>query len=90
MSAFGKATWGAEGLIPLRNDDSEWIQRGGIQLPPTQPTVLTVAEVADRLRVSKMTVYRLLHGGDLRCVRVRESYRVPEAALRDYLTRGEG
>lgn len=54
----------------------------------TTVTVLTVAEVADRLRVSKMTVYRLLHDGDLRCVRIRGSYRVPESALRDYLTRG--
>jgi len=31
---------------------------------------LTVAEVAALMRVSKMTVYRLVHGGDLVAVRV--------------------
>ncbi len=52
---FRQSHLGRGGPRPSTND-SEWIQRGGIQLPPTQPTVLTVAEVADRLRVSKMTV----------------------------------
>ena len=32
---------------------------------------LTVAEVAAMMRVSKMTVYRLVHNGDLPAVRVR-------------------
>ena len=31
---------------------------------------LTVAEVADIMRVSTMTVYRLIKAGDLRAVRV--------------------
>nr|WP_181782673.1 excisionase family DNA-binding protein [Pseudonocardia pini] len=30
---------------------------------------LTVAEVAERMRVSKMTVYRLVHSGELPAVR---------------------
>jgi excisionase family DNA binding protein len=46
---------------------------------------LTVAEVAAIMRVSKMTVYRLVHGGELAAVRVGRSFRVPERAVRDYL-----
>jgi excisionase family DNA binding protein len=46
---------------------------------------LTVAEVADLMRVSKMTVYRLLHSGDLTAVRVGRSFRVPEHAVHEYL-----
>jgi len=49
---------------------------------------LTVAEVAEMMRVSKMTVYRLVHSGDLPAVRVGRSYRVPRHALQDYLSSG--
>jgi excisionase family DNA binding protein len=47
--------------------------------------LLTVAEVAAAMRVSKMTVYRLVHAGDLPALRVGRSFRVPEAAVDDYL-----
>ena len=46
---------------------------------------LTVAEVASLMRVSKMTVYRLVHGGELTAVRVGRSFRVPEHAVHAYL-----
>ena len=46
---------------------------------------LTVAEVAAMMRVSKMTVYRMVHSGDLAAVRVGRSFRVPEKAVHDYL-----
>lgn len=46
---------------------------------------LTVAEVAGVMRVSKMTVYRLVHNGELPAVRVGRSFRVPEQAVQDYL-----
>ena len=46
---------------------------------------LTVAEVATLMRVSKMTVYRLVHSGELTAVRVGRSFRVPEKAVHDYL-----
>jgi excisionase family DNA binding protein len=46
---------------------------------------LTVAEVAAVMRVSKMTVYRLVHNGELPAVRVGRSFRVPEQAVHDYL-----
>lgn len=56
--------------------------------PPGQflgPRFLTIAEVAARLRVSNMTVYRMVHAGELRAVRVRRSMRVPIPALEAYL-----
>jgi excisionase family DNA binding protein len=65
---------------------------------PTEPTgvrpvdpalsevnFLTVAEVASVMRVSKMTVYRMVHSGDLPAIRVGRSFRVPEKAVHDYL-----
>jgi excisionase family DNA binding protein len=51
----------------------------------TQVQFLTVAEVAAIMRVSKMTVYRLVHSGELPAVRVGRSFRVPEKAVHDYL-----
>lgn len=46
---------------------------------------LTVAEVAATMRVSKMTVYRLVHNGELPAVRVGRSFRVAEEAVHTYL-----
>ena len=46
---------------------------------------LTVAEVAAMMRVSKMTVYRLVHSGELPAVRVGRSFRVVEEDVNDYL-----
>jgi len=46
---------------------------------------MTVAEVAAIMRVSKMTVYRLVHSGEMPAVRVGRSFRVPEQAVNDYL-----
>lgn len=48
-------------------------------------TFMTVAEVAAVMRVSKMTVYRLVHSGELPAVRVGRSFRVPEQAVDEYL-----
>jgi excisionase family DNA binding protein len=53
--------------------------------PRTAVRFLTVAEVANIMRVSKMTVYRLVHSGELIAVRVGRSLRVPEPAVRAYL-----
>jgi excisionase family DNA binding protein len=47
--------------------------------------LLTVAEIAQALRVSRMTIYRLVERGSLPSVRVGHSIRVPAAAVRAYL-----
>lgn len=46
--------------------------------------LLTAEEVAAILRVSKMTVYRKIHSGELPSVHFGRSYRVPAAALESY------
>ncbi len=49
------------------------------------PKFLTIAEVAAVMRVSKMTVYRLVHNGELPAVRVGRSFRVTEKEVDAYL-----
>ncbi|MFP3467522.1 helix-turn-helix domain-containing protein [Leifsonia sp. SIMBA_070] len=46
---------------------------------------LTVAEVADMMRVSRMTVYRMVHAGELPAIRFGRSFRVPESAVEQLL-----
>jgi excisionase family DNA binding protein len=45
----------------------------------------TVAEVAETLRVSRMSVYRLIHSGELEAVQFGRSFRVSAEALDAYL-----
>jgi excisionase family DNA binding protein len=64
--------------------------KSGVPMSPAERPLaevkfLTVAEVATAMRVSKMTVYRLVHSGELPAVRVGRSFRVPEQAVHDYL-----
>lgn len=50
--------------------------------------LLTVAEVADLLRVSNMTVYRLIKAGELAAIRVGKNYRIRRNDLDAYLNAG--
>lgn len=50
-----------------------------------RPTLLTVAEVADMLRVSTMTVYRLVKSGELRALQIGKSYRLREEDVDAFL-----
>lgn len=45
----------------------------------------TAAEVAERLRVSTMTIYRLIRSGELPAVRIGRNYRVRQGDLEAYL-----
>jgi excisionase family DNA binding protein len=49
--------------------------------------LLTVSEVSAILAVSKMTVYRMIHSGELEHVQVDGSYRVVGESLRCCLMR---
>lgn len=60
-------------------------EKNGEQQPLSDATFLTVAEVAAAMRVSKMTVYRLVHSGELPAVRVGRSFRVQRSAVDEYL-----
>jgi excisionase family DNA binding protein len=56
---------------------------------PTDDRFLTVSEVAELMRVSTMTVYRLIKAGDLRAARVGRSYRLRVVEVDAYLARAE-
>ena len=47
--------------------------------------LLTVAEVAATMRVSNMTVYRLIKAGDMPAIRVGKNYRIRESDMDRYL-----
>jgi excisionase family DNA binding protein len=47
---------------------------------------LTVGEVAAMLRVSTMTVYRLINSGELQAARIGRSFRVRPEDLEQYLS----
>jgi excisionase family DNA binding protein len=64
------------------------LRRTGVAIMPgefAEVRFLTVSEVATMMRVSKMTVYRLVHSGEMPAVRVGRSFRVPERAVHEYL-----
>lgn len=53
--------------------------------PQSIPKLLTVNEVAELMRVSRMTVYRLIHSGELPAVRAGKSFRIPAVAVKELL-----
>lgn len=53
-------------------------------------TFLTVDEISKQMRVSKMTVYRLIHSGKLTAVQFGRSFRVHESSYLAYLKGEEG
>ena len=48
-------------------------------------SLLTVAEVASAMRISTMTVYRLIKSGELPAIRVGKNYRIRESDMDRYL-----
>ena len=55
---------------------------------PKTGVLLTVAEVSAVLRVSNMTVYRLIKAGELPALRVGKNYRIRDSELEAFLTAG--
>jgi len=48
--------------------------------------LLTVGEVATLMRVSNMTVYRMIKSGQLGAIRVGKNYRIRRSDVERYLT----
>lgn len=48
--------------------------------------LLTVVEVASLMRVSNMTVYRLIKSGQMAAIRVGKNYRIRESDVNLYLS----
>jgi excisionase family DNA binding protein len=55
------------------------------QAPEVTSAFVTVGEVARQLRVSNMTVYRLINAGELPAVRIGRSYRLRADDVDAYL-----
>lgn len=56
------------------------------QFESTKSKFMTVGEVAAVLRVSTMTVYRLINAGELPAVRIGRSFRLRQEDLDRYLS----
>ena len=52
------------------------------------PDLLTVSEVADRLRISRQAVHKKIKSGDIPFVRVGKLYRISGTWLDEYIKRG--
>ncbi len=58
----------------------------GKRRPSMGDRLLTVAEVAATMRVSNMTVYRMIKSGQLAAIRVGKNYRIFESDVNSYLS----
>ena len=52
------------------------------------PTLLTVQEVANILRVHQRTAYRLIIGGSIKAIKIGSQWRVPEQSLMEFIETG--
>jgi excisionase family DNA binding protein len=68
-----------------RSRHKEEAETGVRARPLPEVRFFTVAETAQAMGVSKMTVYRLVHSGELPAVRIGRTFRVPAVAVDDYL-----
>lgn len=50
------------------------------------PSVLTIAEVSEILKVSRTTVYRIIKENELKAIKVRKTIRVKASDLEEYLS----
>ena len=58
--------------------------------PLSQMRFLTVGEVAEMMRVSTMTVYRMVHSGEVPAIRFGRSFRIPESAVGQWMHGSSG
>jgi excisionase family DNA binding protein len=72
-------------LVTAAADDGGTEMNGGAR---NDDRLWTVAEVAEHMRVSNMTVYRLIKAEKLPAIRVGKNYRIRSADLNAYLQAG--
>ncbi len=78
-------TFDSSGPIPLQSKLTGAEVLLVVSQPLSKSRFLTVQEVADLMRVSTMTVYRIIKAGDLAAVRFGRSFRVRESDVDAYL-----
>ena len=52
------------------------------------PDLVTVQDVMKMLGISRVCVYRLIHSGELKALKVGSGYRVPKANVIDFVMKG--
>lgn len=57
-----------------------------VEAPPMAEEYLTVDEVATRLKVSRQAVYNWINEGRLKAVKAGRATRIPESAVKAFLT----
>lgn len=57
---------------------------------PIEPDLLDQAEVAQRLNVSRTTIWRLIKRGDIRAVRIGSRTLIPRTELQRLIAEGSG
>jgi excisionase family DNA binding protein len=53
------------------------------------PKLLSVADVAEALALSKQTVYSFVQKGELRAYKIGQQFRIPEDAVMEFLQRSQ-
>lgn len=56
--------------------------------PSSTPTLYTVREVAEALRIHQRTAYRLITEGAIKAIKIGSQWRVPESALMEFIDTG--
>jgi excisionase family DNA binding protein len=82
--------WRVRDVLTVNRDTVVTAESRGADVAMEQNNImttnlLTVAEIAAQMRVSKMTVYRLVQSGALTGIRFGRSYRVSETSVQQYL-----
>jgi excisionase family DNA binding protein len=75
---------GVAKVVPVRS--AEDVSGMPKRRPFVGDRLLTVGEVAATMRVSNMTVYRLIKAGQLAAIRVGKNYRIRESDVNRYLS----
>jgi excisionase family DNA binding protein len=73
------------GLLSIVDDEQVSAGQGVTTVGERQHELLTVREIADAMRVSTMTVYRLIRAGALPAIRVGKHFRIRARDLDRYL-----
>jgi excisionase family DNA binding protein len=72
-------------VVPELGSESRFGTQVVTTVSEHQHELLTVREVADAMRVSTMTVYRLIRAGALPAIRVGKHFRIRARDLDEYL-----
>ena len=68
------------------SQEAPLLERDGMADRQFGEPLMTVGEVATLMRVSNMTVYRLIKAGQLSAIRVGKNYRIRRTDVDRYLT----